>query len=374
MRQSKLLINLTRLTIMAFLTSFPLVSCYDSDEPVFDPAPNSTAKVILDTDMVEGFDDGIALMMLLKAENVDLLGVTTVSGNTWAQEGLAYAVRQWEIAGGKDMPLISGSDYPMRENRLATIRDEVNANPGKDNDWLGCYENEKVTSWNTHYQSTYKETSTYAVPKLDASDFIIQQILANPGEVTLVAIGPCTNIAKALVKAPQIASMSKAIIYMGGAFECEGNTTPYAEFNILFDPEAAAICFRADFPRQTVFSLDACESVIMDKARYMDMYDKIKDGRLKEIFAHSFHYDRFLKDPSHTTPVWDVLSAAAAIDPSVIIEGKQGRIDVDDTPSSKTYGKTFISESPDRRTGIIPLKINETTLWHLVYKSLGISL
>ncbi|MCQ2184270.1 MAG: nucleoside hydrolase [Bacteroidales bacterium] len=327
----------------------------------------SRSKVIVDTDMVEGFDDGIALAMLLRS-GADVLGVTTVTGNTWAREGAAYALRQAELFCPDTVPtIIVGSEYPLREGRLETLPGEIAANPGADSGWLGSCSYARVTDWKAHYEARYGcEPSAYKVVEEDASDFIIRQLHQYPGEVTLLAIGPCTNIAKALQKDPSVASLAKEIVYMGGAFWCEGNSTAFSEFNILYDPEAAAICFRAPFPLQTVVSLDVCNTVLMDSARYMSLYDKLPDERMKDVFRGGFHYPAFKDTPGMKIPVWDLISAAIVLDKSVVTKSNLCPVDVIDNPASPEYGRTVVSSSAPRPSACIPLAINEDKFWKLV--------
>lgn len=327
-------------------------------------------KVLIDTDMVEGFDDGEALMMLASSPEIDVVGVTTVTGNTWAAEGVAYAIRQLEICGAKSIPVISGSQYPLRDGRFATLKSEVASNPGKDSDWLGAVEYGLVTNWRDAYVNRYKEQPTLSPVEDDAVDFIIRMLKTYPGEVALLAIGPCTNIAKALLKEPGIERLAKEIVYMGGSYYTDGNTTPYAEFNILCDPEAAAICMRAPFAQQTIVSLDVCNTVMMDAKRYDDMCSHITDAKLLQIFRNCFHYDDFKSNPSHVSSIWDVISAAVVMDKSIIKEFDNVRIDVQDNPSKPEYGRTFVTTDVNRQFAHILTSVNADRIWDLVYEPL----
>ena len=353
--------------ILLMLSVFAIYSCRD-DKDNEKPEPDKRTKVLIDTDMVEGFDDGVALMMLLSATNVDVVGVTTVTGNTWAQKGAACGIRQMEICHVDSVPIIVGSEYPLREGRMSALKDEVSANPGPDYEWLGAVNYERVDDWRNFYVEHYGEQPSLNPASGDASDFIIKMLHEYPGELTLLAIGPCTNIAKALKKEPGVERLAKEIVYMGGSYFIGGNTTPYAEFNVIFDPEAAAVCLRAPFARQTIASLDVCNKVTMDKNRYDDMCSRITDERLLQIFHNCFHYSDFQKHPDMTSYIWDVISAAVIIDEDIVKSSMTVRVDVQDNPSKPEYGRTFVTDSTERQYARVLTEVDTDRIWDLVYK------
>lgn len=336
-----------------------LVGCHDNE-------PSSGPKVIIDSDMVESFDDGIGYMLLAKNSQVDIVGVTTVTGNTWAAEGLAYAVRLGELMNLKNTQYVQGSSEPLRPYRLESLNKEIDANPGSDAYWRGAVSYPQITDWKAHYQSHYSLKPVSQVSSLDGAEFIARQILQNPGEITLLAIGPCTNIAKALTLYPEIAGKVKEVIYMGGAVYCEGNTTSYAELNFLYDPEAAAICLRAPFPKQTLVSLDVCNEVVMDSTTFFDIYHAIPEGEYKSLFENQYIFEEFSTIPNHTTLVWDVISASLIVDKSLILDAKNIRIDVDDNPASSTYGKCFETDNPDCQIICVPMKVDSQKIFQMI--------
>jgi len=354
--------NSIPISLTGVLTLMLLMACQNHSESTNSQTPK---KVIVDSDMVLSFDDGVAYLMMLGSPQTEVVGVTTVTGNTWAQEGLAYAIRQSEAVGASSVPHIGGASYPLRKNRLATFHAEVDANPGPDADWRGAVGRPEVTDWKSFYTSTFGEPTTYAATHCDASEFIAQQVLQHPDEVTLLAIGPCTNIANALLKHPEMASLTKEIVYMGGAVFCEGNITPQAESNIFYDPEAAAICLRAPFPRQTLVSLDLCNTVKMDYQQYFRIYDSLGEG-LKAIFRQQYIYPRFKENPQFQSLVWDLISAAIVVDSSIITQYRDVRIDVDDNPSSPSYGNTFVTPDSTRQSLRIPLSLDCSRFWKIV--------
>jgi len=346
---------------------FAVISCTKSEEPKLPAAQ----KVIIVSDMVESFDDGIAMMISLASPNIEVLGVTTVTGNNWAQEGLAYAIRQGEIAGAVNVTFIAGNQYPLRPGRLETFDYEVGTNPGPDANWRGAVSYPEVTDWRSHYQSHYRESPVLTASSESSAEFIARQINAHPGEVSILSIGPCTSIAEALTLHPEIASRAKEIVYMGGALYCGGNTTPYAEMNILYDPEAAAVCLKAPFPKQTMVTLDVCNTVTIDSTMFFKIYDNLKNEKMKEVMRNQYYYDLFISDGKSTTLVWDLISAVLLMDPDICSEYRYEMVDVDDNPSSSTYGMTYISADKSCQSIKIPLRIDKDKFWNTVFSLMG---
>ena len=352
--------------VLLVLAVFAAMGCSDDN----DSEPANKVKVLIDTDMVEGFDDGVAMMMLLSSPGVEVVGVTTVTGNTWSQEGVAYAIRQMEICNVGGVPVISGSERPLREGRLATLSGEVASNPGKDASWLGAASYDRIDNWKDFYVQHYGEQPSLSATAGDASDFIIKMLHAHPGELTLLAIGPCTNIAKALIKEPGVERLAKEIVYMGGSYFTDGNTTPFAEFNAIYDPEAMAVCLRAPWANQTIISLDVCNTVTMDKSRYDGLCGKIKDDKLLQIYHNCFHYQDFMANPDHQTCIWDVISAAVIIDKDIVKTSKNVRVDVQDNPSKPEYGRTYVTQDNNRQYARVLTTVDADRIWNLIGQSI----
>lgn len=297
-------------------------------------------KVLLDTDMVEMFDDGVALIMLAMSPSVELLGVTTASGNTWAEEGTAFAVRQLELAGRTEIPVALGVNVPLRPQRAELLESERKACGMGEDTWIGCFGSEKPESWQTVYQSRYGKAPSMQISEKHAVDVIIDTVRANPGEVTIAAIGPCTNLALAVRKAPDIAPLIKRVLYMGGAFFQPGNVTPAAEFNWWFDPEAARITVRSPFQEQVVFGLDVCEKIVFQHDNYERFLKTLGNTPYAALLRSTFDGENFAQKKDHTRFIWDVLVAAVIIDPSLITREVSQFIDVNDT-LSLSYGQSL---------------------------------
>ena len=185
-------------------------------------------RIILDTD--PGIDDALALFLALASPDVQLEAVTTVSGNVHVDLTTRNALALLELVGRNDIPVARGFDRPLV--RQSVIADYVHGHNG-----LG-----EVILPEPHRQPI----AAHAV------DMLIEKILTSPGEITLVAVGPLTNVALAVRREPRIALYVREVAIMGGALRVPGNVTPAGEFNVYADPHAARIVLQAGWPIRLV--------------------------------------------------------------------------------------------------------------------------
>lgn len=203
-------------------------------------------KIIIDTD--PGIDDAMAILFALRSPELEVVGLTTVFGNADVEHTTLNALRLVELEGGHEhIPVAKGTDFPIVRPRghLATF---VHGEDG--------------------FGNTHPPLPKGAPIHLPAAQFIVETILANPGEITLVPVGPLTNIGLALLLAPEIVSKVKEVVIMGGSAYDRGNATPAAEANVHNDPEATRLVFTAGWPL-TMVGLDVTHRCIMTKA-YLD--------------------------------------------------------------------------------------------------------
>src|SRR5438876_3998340 len=180
----------------------------------------TATRFILDCD--PGHDDAIALLLALGSPELELLGVTTVSGNQTLEKTTANAIRVLDHVGRTDVPVAAGAPRPLvRERQTAG---EVHGETGLDGPDLPA--------------------ASRDADRLHAIDWMARAITAAAEPVTLVPTGPLTNIALLLARYPELESRVERIVLMGGAIG-EGNVTPAAEFNIWVDPEAAHRVFES---------------------------------------------------------------------------------------------------------------------------------
>ena len=184
-------------------------------------------KFLIDTDTAS--DDAVAILMAHRWPDVQIIAVTIVNGNVPVEQGTLNALYTIEIC-EQSTPVYIGCAKPM-------LRSCEYSYWFHGDDGMG----------NMHYpKPLLKPQSTHAV------DVIIDTLKTNPGEITLVTLGPLTNIATALLRAPEIASLVQRCVVMGGAANVVGNVTPAAEYNIWVDPEAAKIVFHSGIPIEMV--------------------------------------------------------------------------------------------------------------------------
>jgi len=199
--------------------------------------------VIFDTD--PGQDDAVAILTALASPELDVLGIVTVAGNIPLSLTTKNALRLVELAGRTDVPVCRGSDRPLR--RSLVTAEHVHGETGLDGPDL-------------------PEPQTLPA-KGHGVDFLIETVRARePKSVTLLALGPLTNVALALAKAPDIAERLAGLVLMGGGYFEGGNITPTAEFNIYVDPDAAAIVFGSGV-KLTVLPLDVTHKMRSTKER-----------------------------------------------------------------------------------------------------------
>jgi inosine-uridine nucleoside N-ribohydrolase len=321
-------------------------------------------KVILDTDMVILYDDGVAMMMLANHPDIELLGVTIIPGNTWVSEGTAYAIRQLEVINRRDIPVALGIRYPLRTGRYETMEVERKMF-GFSSSYIGCFSRIEPVSYLDVYRAEFRGRPKIKPADKHAVDFLIDTIKANPGEITVMPIGPCTNLAIAIRMAPEIVPLIKRVVYMGGAFDTPGNTTPAAEFNWWFDPEAAKMCIRTPFADQLIVGLDVCEKYRFNKKLFdrITAVNKSVAKMFKEKYGPSFR-----KDLSYTRLVWDTIAAAVVIDPTLITEEQTRWVDVN-SDYGLDYGRSlsYSKQGPagTQRARIL-FSIDEERFWNLM--------
>lgn len=278
---------------------------------------NDTRAIIIDTD--PGQDDAVALLLALAHPGIDVLGITTVAGNVPLSLTTLNALKICELAGRPDTKVFVGADSPLK--RPLVTAEHVHGKTGLDGPDLP--------------EPTMKVQAGHAV------DFIIETIRTNrDGHVTLCPIGPLTNIAIALEKAPDISSKIREIVLMGGGFFEGGNITPAAEFNIYVDPEAADIVFSSGIPI-VMAPLDCTHKALTTRARVKALRDrqsKVCDAVADLIdFFERFDEEKYGTDGA---PLHDPCTIAYLIDPS-LFSGRNCNVSIE-TNSALTLGMTVI--------------------------------
>src|SRR5271169_5582544 len=202
-------------------------------------APGKPRRIIIDTD--PGIDDALAIFLALRSPELKVEAITPVAGNVPLDLTLPNALRLVEIAGRTDVPVAAGASHPL-VRRLVTAG--------------------HVHGVNGLAGVEFREPKIKPVRET-APELIRRIVRENPGEITIVAVGPLTNVALALRADPELAGMIPAIVIMGGSLS-GGNITPAAEFNLYVDPEAARIVFDANIPL-TMVGLDVTHKCLLSE-------------------------------------------------------------------------------------------------------------
>jgi purine nucleosidase len=199
---------------------------------------NMPKKILFDTD--PGIDDACAILLALASPELSVEGISVVHGNCSLDQATTNALSVLELANASHIPVARGCALPLVQESL--LAPETHGDTG-----LG-------------YAKLPEPRTGPTVQH--GSDFLIQKILAAPGEITLVAIGPLTNVAMAIRQEPKIVGAVQELIIMGGAIRHEGNVTALGEFNTYVDPHAAHIVYHAGIPT-TLVPLDVTYQCIL---------------------------------------------------------------------------------------------------------------
>lgn len=251
-------------------------------------------KIIIDTD--PGVDDTMAIFFALRSPELDVIGLTTIFGNVDTDLATANALRLLEIAGRADIPVAKGADHPLAGPFGGGVP-FVHGDDGQGNVHL-------------------PPPASRAIRE-PAAEFIVDQVMSAPGEITLVPLGPLTNLALALRLEPRIAANVRQVVLMGGNALCPGNATPAAEANIHNDPEAADVVLGAEWP-VTMVGLDVTHRVNMTPA-HLDRYARADNALAQHISRIVPHYRAYFEQSYGIQGIYvhDSSAVAYTIDPSL---------------------------------------------------------
>jgi purine nucleosidase len=276
------------------------------------PVSAAPKKIIFDTD--PGSDDAMAMMLALHSPELDVRAITVVPGNVTASQGLENALRMVSLANRCDIPVAAGAQHPLFQ-KLITAEF-----------WHG----------KNGLANVELPPSKCKVDARFAPDLIIQMVHAAPHEITLVPVGPLTNIALAVLKDPSIVPLVKEVVLMGGSIS-GGNVNAAAEANIYNDPEAAQIVFQAGWPL-TMVGLDVGDKTLLSQ-KYLDQLASTH-GPVND-FIHAvakYLVGLAAQFGSPGTPMYDPLAVGVAIDPT-LVKAPEMHVDVE-TRGDFTRGET----------------------------------
>ena len=309
-----------------------------------DNAPKE--KVILDQDALGPATSNLdSLLMIIQSPKVDVLGITVISGDGWRDENVAHTLRMLEIIGRTDIPVVPGVVNPLVNSREKTRFWEKMYGKLV---YKGCWTDEwPKNGANGERRSVHasdvvpplKEGDPTTKPSTEvAANFMIRKVHEFPGQVTIYAAGPMTDVALACELDSEFPSLVKELIIMGGSiepiptsspFSLEFRYTPRLEFNFRFDPEAAHIVMHAPWKKFVQVPIDPTTTTQLTQ----DMLDRI--GTVKTPAAQYI-----AKYGEVGYPLWDELASAVWLDPSIVTKSEEMDEDVD-TSFTAGYGNTL---------------------------------
>jgi purine nucleosidase len=278
----------------------------------------------------------------MQDKDVNLLGISVVTGDGWRDEEVSHTLRLLEIAHRTAIPVFPGAVFPLLNTRRRTLAwERLYGNYFYDGAYMSRWPSESTVDW-----TALHPTQPYWVPRLpegeptihaakeDAVDFMIRMVHRYPHEVTIIAAGPLTDLALAAKLDPKFASLARQLVFMGGSFNPmpadnpfaqENENTPRREFNMKFDPEAASIVFHQPWSSITEVPIDATNPTLMSPAL------------LKEVAGGRAPFDPYLGRFGQVYPLWDETAVAVWLDPTLIKRETTLRVDVD-TSFTANYG------------------------------------
>jgi purine nucleosidase len=312
-------------------------------------APPDRRKVLIDEDgSGPGGTNQMAMLSLLQSQQVEVLGLTIVTGDAWRDEEVEHTLRMLELTGHTNVPVVGGAVFPLVRTQEET-RAAAQSLGGVA--WLGAWggDGSKPPHGPWDIPALPEGAPNLKPLNEDAAHFLIRQVHAHPGEVTIYSAAPLTNIALALAIDPHFAELTRGIVIMGGSLnpstdDPEFATSPRHEFNFWFDPEAAHKVLQAAWPRVDITTVD-----VSIKAPFtQNIIDEIKRSKYPAAqyiakYSEAGYY------------LWDELAACSWIDPSIITKERLLYMDVDLT-HGPSYGDTLTwSEKTKPATGVRPV-------------------
>jgi inosine-uridine nucleoside N-ribohydrolase len=298
-------------------------------------------KVIINEDCSgPGGSNMQTLLVMLQSPQVEVLGITVVSGNQWRDEEVAHTLRLLEIIGRTDIPVVPGATFPLVRTREEALQ------------WQNRFARVAFAgAWDDRWWH-----EPFVVPQLpegspstkasdeDAAHFLIRIVHKYPHQVTIYEGGPMTNLALAISLDPQFPELAEELVFMGGGVSPQFDSAEFAnnprhEFNFWFDPEAAYIVLRAPWKKIVCTPTDISVKTSLSRA----MVEKI--DKAGTPLAH--YIAKFYQSSTGADIMWDELAAAAWIDPSIITK-KETRYMSVDLSRGASYGNTLTWAENDK--------------------------
>ncbi|KAK7910713.1 inosine-uridine preferring nucleoside hydrolase [Apiospora marii] len=313
-----------------------------SAAPTTTPAQAEPQKILIDTDFNTIGDDGQVLAMaaqLHKSKTLQILGLTTVTGNQWLAQGVSDGLKAVERLGiEEDVGIYVGANEPLLHTYAAHQQETKRF--GNGTLYVGAYSSPP----DAELVAPPDGFATHTTPRArGAVQFILDTVHKYPHEVTILAIGPLTNLALALRTDPSIAPLIKGIAHMGGQLYAAGNSYNGAgEINWWMDPEAARVVLRAPIPK-TLYPLDLTNTVPISNATYDAIGSHEPATAVTEL----------VRGMRRWPYAYDAIALASLVDPRLNRNVRELYVDIDCDSDGESYGKGLVwTEDPYAGTGL----------------------
>ncbi len=294
--------------------------------------------VIIDQDTAApAGSDVMSMLVLLQSPDVEVLGITVVSGNKWRDEEVAHTLRMLELIGRTDVPVVPGAVFPLVRTQESTRLWEQTH--GKIV-YQGAWRPGGLGPWEVPPLKQGKPT-TKPLDE-DAAHFLVRTVRKYPNQVTIYAAGPMTNLALAISLDPEFPELTKGLVFMGASLNPvtenpEFATNPRHEFNLWFDPEASHIMLRAKWPSIVCTTVDVSIQTELTEEMMAEI------GRVQRPVAQ-YLAKYWVREGTYSI-MWDEIASAAWLEPDLITNRRMVYMDVN-LDRGAGYGDTLIwSES-----------------------------
>ncbi|MDR5752856.1 MULTISPECIES: nucleoside hydrolase [unclassified Caballeronia] len=337
--------------ILTLCVAGSLVGCGGSDHhDAYTDAP----KIVIDSDFNTMGDDGQLFAMttqLMAQGKVNLLGLCVVTGNDWLLQEEADALKAVERMGVQDkVGVYAGANYPLQYD-VASIRAQQAANP---NGYFGAWMRPEPTQQSQLTPPPDGFATSTQLKSEAAADFMIDTIKRYPNQVTIIEVGPPTNLATAVKKAPEIVPLIKQIVYMGGAMKVPGNANAVGELNWWFDPLAVRTLLQTSIP-QAVIPLDVTNTVPLTET----VYNQIVNPPTGQTAVTKAYASANAGAFASNTDLYDTLTIAYFTDPSYATQTQSAYLDIDTTAGENQGHVSVYPDAPP--AGASPQKITYVT-------------
>ncbi len=301
-------------------------------------------RIILDCDT--GHDDAVAIALAWGLrDRIQIDGLIACAGNQTREKTLENTLNMAEAL-GMDVPVFAGAGHPVLR--------------------------ERVSAGGIHGESGFDgpvfEKRTRQRSQGNGILWAVNHVLENPGEITYVSVGPWTDLATAILADENFAPSLKEIVLMGGAVDRPGNTTPFAEFNVFADPEAASIVMKSGVP-VTMMGLDVTLKVLLTP-EILERVKALPSSRYREIFLDSMNF--YIPSIVRATGEWPAMHDPCCIaylaDPSIFtFSSRAVSVDTDKGPE---YGKTTGAEEDPAQKTRIGTGVDTVRFWDLFFRAM----